>query len=149
MRLRSGEALAAAGGLALLVVMFLGWYGTEGTTLSAWEAFAVTDLLLALLALLGLGMALAQVTQRAPALPVGLSVLTAAVAMVAGLLLAYRILNAPGPDDLVEVKAGAWLGLLAVALTGAGAWRSMGDEGPVSTDPLAAAAERRPAPPPA
>jgi multisubunit Na+/H+ antiporter MnhB subunit len=149
MRLRAGEALAAAGGLVLLVVLFLGWYETDGVALSAWEAFAVTDVLLALVALLALGLALAQVTQRAPALPVGLGVLTAAMAIVVGLLLVYRLLDEPGPDDLVEVNPAAWLGLLALALTGAGAWRSIGDEGPVSTDPLATPAERRPAPPPA
>jgi hypothetical protein len=147
MRMRSGEALAAAGGLALLVVMFLGWYATDGATLSAWEAFSVTDVLLALLALLGLGIALAQVTQRAPALPVGLGVVASALSLVVLLVLLYRILNEPGPDDLVDVRAGAWLGVLGVLLVFAGAWRSVSDEAPRPGDRPADDVERRPAPP--
>ena len=62
-RLRPGELIAAAGGVALLVVMFLDWYAVGGTTsvggsdvrislgLTAWEAFGITDILLALAAL--------------------------------------------------------------------------------------------------
>jgi purine-cytosine permease-like protein len=147
MRLRAGEALAAAGGLVLLVVMFLGWYGAEDVTLSAWEAFAVTDVLLALLALLALGVAVTTVTQRGPALPVGLGVITTALALVALIALLYRILNEPGPDDLVEVRAGAWLGVLAALLVLAGAWHSIADEAPRPGDTVTADVERRPAPP--
>jgi hypothetical protein len=158
MRLRY-EALAAAGALALLVLMFLGWFthlttspssGTGaagGESQSAWEAFAVTDLLLLLAALLALALAVATVTQRAPALPVGLGVLTLSTALIAGLVLLYRILNEPGPDDLVEVRISAWLGLLALALTGAGAWLALEDEGPRPGDPVAVDVERRSAPP--
>ena len=155
MRLRSGEALAAAGGLALLVVMFLGWYthlttssssGT-GRTLSAWEAFTVTDVLLLLVALLPLALAVATVTQRAPAIPVGLGVLTMATALIVGLVLLYRILNEPGPDDLVEVRIGAWLGLLCLALIAAGAWIATEDERPRPGDPVVVDVERRAAPP--
>ena len=148
MRLRIGEGLAAAAALALLVVMFLGWYGTDAETLSAWEAFAITDVVLFAVALLALALAVAQVTQRAPSLPVAFGVLTAAASIVAVVLLLYRILNEPGPDDLVEVRAGAWLGLAALALLGAGAWRSIGDETPAAGDETAAQVERRPAPGP-
>jgi len=150
MRLRLGEGLAAAGALALLVVMFMGWYGAKaqpaGDTLNAWEAFAVTDLVLAAVCLLALALAVAQVTQRAPALPVAFGVLASAASIVALVLLAYRILNEPGPDDLVEVRAGAWLGFAALALVAAGAWRSIGDETPVAGDEGAVSVERRPAP---
>ena len=146
MRLRIGEALAAAAALALLVVMFMGWYGTEALTLNAWETFAVTDLVLLAVALLALALAVAQITQRAPSLPVAFGVLTAAASIVALVLLAYRILNEPGPDDLVEVRTGAWLGLAALALVGAGAWLSVGDETPAGGDEDAVQVERRPAP---
>jgi hypothetical protein len=56
-----------AGGVALLVVMFLEWYAAGGTTkvagrditisvgFTAWEAFGVTDILLALAALIAIG----------------------------------------------------------------------------------------------
>jgi hypothetical protein len=147
MRLRSGEALAAAGALALLVVMFLGWYSTDGATKTAWEAFAVTDLLLALVAVLALALAVTTVTQRSPAIPVALGVITLATTVIVGLVLVYRIVNEPGPDDLVEVRIGAWLGLLALGLIGAGAWLALEDDGPRPGDPLVVDVERRPAPP--
>jgi purine-cytosine permease-like protein len=146
-RLRAGEALAAAGGLALLVVMFLGWYRAQDATVNAWEAFEVTDLLLALVAILGLGAAVATITQRGPALPVGLGVVTSALGLVVLLVLLYRILNEPGPDDVVEVRPGAWLGVLAALLVVAGAWRSIADEAPRPGDTVTADVERRPAPP--
>jgi hypothetical protein len=37
--------------------------------------------------------------------------------------------NQPGPNDLVEVRAGAWLGLLSAALMLYGGYLSMRDEG--------------------
>ena len=147
MRLRSGEALAAAGGLALVVVMFLGWYTEGDRALSAWEAFSVADVLLLLAALLPLALAVATVTQRTPAVPVGLGVLTLATALIVGLVLLYRILNEPGPDDLVEVRIGAWLGLLCLALVAAGAWIAVEDERPRPGDPVVVDVERRAAPP--
>ena len=81
-RLRPGELIAAAGGVALLVVMFLDWYAVGGTTsvggsdvrislgLTAWEAFAITDVLLALAALIAIGLAVITAARRSPALPV-------------------------------------------------------------------------------
>ena len=68
-RLRPGDLIAAAGGVALLVVMFLEWYAAGGVTrvgdqeievsvgANAWEAFAVTDIWLALTALAALALA--------------------------------------------------------------------------------------------
>ena len=52
-RLRLGEVIAAAGGVALLGLMWAPWY--EGT--NAWGAFAVIDVVLALAALLGIAAA--------------------------------------------------------------------------------------------
>ena len=42
-RLRPGELIAAAGGVALLVVMFLDWYEFNGMGVTAWAAFTITD----------------------------------------------------------------------------------------------------------
>jgi hypothetical protein len=46
-RFELGPLLAALGALVLLVALFLAWFGP----LSAWDAFEITDLLLAVLAL--------------------------------------------------------------------------------------------------
>jgi len=106
----------------------------------------VLDLLLAVVIALGLALALTQVVGRGPALPVAIGVATATLALVATILVAYRILNQPGPNDALTVGAGAWLGLVSVAAVALGAWRSLGDERARPVDPPAPAPERRPTP---
>jgi hypothetical protein len=144
-----GEALAAVAALALLLATFLDWYSPRARDegLSAWGAFAVVDVLLALVIALGLAMALAQIAGRGPTLPVALEVLTATVALAATLVVLYRILDQPGPNELMAVEPGAWLGLAAVAAVFAGAWWSLTDERPRPADPPAPEPELRPAPP--
>jgi hypothetical protein len=149
-RLRPGELIAAGGGIALLVVMFLDWYAAGGRTqvagreitisvgFNAWEAFGITDVLLALAALIAIGTAVLTATRRSPALPVAGSVLTSTAGILAVLLVLYRILNQPGPNEFIEVKLPAFLGFLCVLAIAAGGWRSMRDEqwedAPVPTD---------------
>jgi hypothetical protein len=139
-RLRRGELVAAVGGVALLVVMFLDWYGAGGTAtlggrtlelsigINAWQAFDVTDLILALAALAALGLAAATASRRSPALPVAGSVITSTLGALAMLLVVYRILNQPGPNEFVEVRFGAFLGFLATLAIAAGGWMSIRDE---------------------
>jgi len=166
-RLRPGELIAAAGGVALLVVMFLDWYAAGGTTsvggqsitvsvgITAWQAFGITDILLALAALIAIGLAVTTATRRSPALPVAASVITATTGILATLLVLYRILNQPGPNDFVEVKFGAFLGFLAVLAVAVGGFLAMRDEEgedapmPVDVRPTPAAeGPADPAPPP-
>jgi len=120
-RLRAGEWIAGGGGIALLAVMFAGWYSGA----SAWEAFDVLDVVLALLALVPLALVTLQATRISPSLPVAFSVLTTVGGALATLLILYRIINQPGPNDAVDVDLGAWLGLAAAAVAAAGGWRSM------------------------
>lgn len=117
-RLRGGELIAGAGGIALLVSLFLGWYSGA----SAWEAFSVLDVLLALLALVPLALVVVQATRESPSLPVAFSVFTVIAGLFATLLVLYRIVDKPGGGD---VELGAWIGLAAAAVTAAGGWRSM------------------------
>jgi multisubunit Na+/H+ antiporter MnhB subunit len=142
-RLRHGELIAGAGGVALLIVMFLDWYGAEGPAdvsigLSAWQAFSVTDVILALTAVAGIGLAVLTASRRSPALPVAASVITATLGAFATLLVLYRILNQPGPNEFFEVKLGAFLGFLSVLAIAVGGWRAMRDEqwedAPMPTD---------------
>jgi hypothetical protein len=138
-RLRDGDLIAGAGAVALLAAMFLHWYGAAGIDVppgatgyaplsgaeaTAWQAFDVLDVILALLALVPLALVVMQMTRRSPAVPVALSVLTWVAGMLAALLILYRIVNQPGPNDLVDVQAGAWLGLLAALVIAGGGWRS-------------------------
>jgi hypothetical protein len=135
-RLRRGHLLAAAGGVALLVVMFLDWYsvggadGVRAVGATAWQSFGLLDVLLALLALLGIALAVISAAQRSPALPAAMAVVTCSAGGIVLVLVLYRILNQPGPNDLVEVKYGAFLGFLAVAAIAAGGWDGMSDGDP-------------------
>jgi uncharacterized membrane protein len=142
-RLRDGEWIAGAGGLALLAAMFLHWYGVaipavvplgrgavafaplDAPEATAWQAFDVLDIVLALLALVPLALVFTQATRRSPSIPVAFSVFTTLAGALAALLILYRIVNQPGPNDIVEVEAGAWLGLVAALIIAAGGWRSM------------------------
>ena len=54
--------------------------------------------------------------------------ITSTLGALATLLVFYRILNQPGPNEFVEVKLGAFLGFLAVLAVAVGGWRSMRDE---------------------
>ena len=147
-RVRAGELVAGAAGVVLLGSMFLGWYSVAGRDdrLTAWGAFSVVDILLALVALLGIALALSQVVGRGPALPVALGVVTSTLALAGTLLLLYRILNQPGPNDMISVEAGAYLGLAASLGIFLGSWLSLSDERPRPADPVPPVPERRPTP---
>ena len=166
-RLRAGELIAAAGGVALLIVMFLDWYAAGGVTevggqdieisvgFNAWAAFGITDLLLALAAIVGIATAVLAATRASPALPVAGSVITTAFGALATLLVLYRILNQPGPNEFIEVQWPAFLGFLCALAIAAGGWIGMRDEQwqdaqlPVDVRPTPPAeGPRDPAPPP-
>jgi hypothetical protein len=156
-RLRQGEKIAAIAGLALLVFMFLPWYGLDGqfgqigeqlgvdTSIDAWGAFGGTDLLLFLIAAVAIALAVLTATQNAPALPVSASVITTGAGGLGALLVLYRIVNQPGPNDVIGVKFGVFLGLLACLGIAYGGFKALQDEntpGIPSPEP-----ELRPAPP--
>lgn len=145
-RLRDGEWIAGAGAVALLASMFLHWYRLDLPVpadgldpfvpeATAWQAFGVLDVVLALLALVPLALVFTQATRRSPAIPVFFSVMTVLAGALATLLILYRIVNQPGDNQFVEVQIGAWLGLLAAAVVTAGGWRSTRVE-PVPGQPM-------------
>ena len=147
-RVRAGDVVAGVSGVLLLVSTFLNWYTVSGRDdgLTAWAAFGVVDLLVALVALLGIALAVSQVVGRGPALPVALGVITTTLALAGTLLVLYRILNQPGPNEAIGVSIGAWIGLVACAGVFFGAWLSLSDERPRPADPVPPVPERRPTP---
>jgi len=126
-RLRAGEWLAAAAGVALLASLFLPWYGVDGVDVSGFEAFSVIDLLLALLALLAIALAVLQAIQDGPTLPVGAGVLTATLGKIGVLLVLFRIVFEPG-SSVLEVQVAAWFALAATVAITAGGWLSLANE---------------------
>jgi hypothetical protein len=128
-RLRAGEWIAGLAGAALVVSLFLPWYGAKGTsaTADAWQAFSVNDVILMLTALFGIGLFVMTATQRTAAVPVAVASTTALVALVAIAIVIVRLADPPGAGSITR-EAGAWLGLVATLGIFAGAFRSMGDE---------------------
>ena len=123
-RLRGGDLVAGLAGAALLASLFLDWY----SGLDAWQAFTVLDVVLALLALIPFGLVATQATRDSPSLPVFFSVLSTIAGLLAALLILYRIVNQPGPNDAVDVHVGAWAAFVAAIALTAGGWWSMRDE---------------------
>ena len=140
-KLRTGELIAGICGVLLLIVMFFSWYGIGGaagnilsaanvdTTVNAWKAFDFIDLVLFVTALVAIGAAVLAASGRSVALPVAASVVVTVLGIIVALLVLYRIINQPGPNDVVDVKFGAYLGFLLCLGIAAGGFLSMADEG--------------------
>jgi hypothetical protein len=131
--LSRGKQIAGAAAVVLLIDLFLSWYGVDlggafgavadrfgvDTSASAWQAFSYTDILLFLLVLATLAwvggsvMGNPQTAQLKPAVLAGGAVLA--------LLVLYRIVNQPGPNDPITVKYGAFIGLIACVAIAYGA----------------------------
>ena len=139
-RLRSGETLAALGAVALAALLALDWFflSTPDARIGAHESgiralgwFAEVLLILAILSALAL--AFFTLANRAPALPVMLSVLTTFLGAFAVVAIAVRLVAQPGlgveaGNADVEVELPAYLGLLAALVITVGGWRTMADE---------------------
>ncbi len=70
--------------------------------------------------------------------------ITTVLGGLATLFVAYRILNQPGQNDVVQVKIGAWLGLLFCAGITVGGYLAMRDEGTTFDQALSSARESIP-----
>lgn len=147
-RLRPGEMVATAGGAVLLAVMFLTWFRLAATgidtSLTAWQAFDVLDVYLAVVALTAIALGVSSVALRSAAIPVAISLVLLILAGIGLIVLAVRMIDQPGPNAAIEVRPGAWLGLLAVAAIAVGAWLSLRLEGRGRSDGASEVAVRPP-----
>ena len=161
--LTRGQRLSAITGVVLFLLTFTSWYGITGlgdnalgieldvdTTANAWQAFGWVDLVMLLAAIAAVLPAVATLTGQK--LPFDAARAAMGIGALAALLVAYRILNEPGPDEILDVKYGAWLGLLGCLAVIWGARQAAGS-GPLVTPPPAAppaapAAPTESAPPP-
>jgi drug/metabolite transporter (DMT)-like permease len=86
---------------------------------NAWQATATIDRVIAFLLLLAIVASLASAVQRASGRrslpPWTPSLLALGAALLGSLLVAYRIIQEPGVDDLTTVKIGPLLALVALA----------------------------------
>lgn len=146
-RLRQGETIAALSGLALFLIMFLGWYGFSGgealggaTDSNAWESYDLIDLILLLAVVVSVAVAVITASGAAVSLPAPGSALVTGIGAIAFLLVLYRLINPPGEADL-DREIGIWLGLLATAGITTGGYLAMQEEG-ASIGPAPPTAER-------
>ena len=120
----SGRIVVAIGAVILLVALFLDWYGAgrgfESDAISAWTAFEITDLLLALLALVAIASVIEPFVARTSRLPEAVGAAAGPAALV---LVIVSIINKPPIVQAldVELEVGAWLALAGAAIMCAGA----------------------------
>jgi hypothetical protein len=128
-RLSRGEKIVGAAAVLLFIDMFLSWYSANisgalsaaasrfnvDTSATAWQAFSTTDILLLITILVALAMVGTRAMARTVNLPVSLPLVVAALGALMTLLVLWRIINQPGPNDFINVEYGAYLGLILIA----------------------------------
>jgi hypothetical protein len=148
-KLRTGEIIAAIGGLVLLVAMFaVDWYEISGfgglieqfgeavgveTGIKAWDGqgfFGTIANLVILAAALGaIILAILTATSRNVSLPVAASAITAGLGIAAVAMVLLRMVFQPGPNEVVDLRFGIFLALIGAAIVAYGGWRAMQEEG--------------------
>jgi hypothetical protein len=146
-RLRLGECVAGAGAALLLGVLFADWFGPSDA--SGWSQLGWVTLVFCVAAIAaGAWLFVATAADRPVAQLVAAGVLAATVGTLGFLVLALRVLVfQPGPNDLVTLRYGAWLGLLAALLVALGGWWAVKDERTDAPESAYTPPAPRPAPP--
>lgn len=139
-RLRAGEWVAALSGTALIVSLFLSWYGGR----SGWEALAALDAVFLLVGIVALALLVFTTVHGTTPVPIALDALVALSGIVATVLAGIRVLDAPGDDGR---DVGLWIGLAAAVGIAVGGWIAMRDER-LSKSGETTDATGRPVPPP-
>jgi hypothetical protein len=134
-RIRLGEAMTAIGSIGLFVLLFADWFEGGGESRSGWSSlgWALVILLVVVIAV-ALIMVAATVARAKPAIVVGAAVITVVTGAFTFVVALVRVLITQPDLDLglgngaVSIQAAGYLGLVAVALTAAGAWTTLADE---------------------
>ena len=140
-RISFGEMVAGASAVALLILMFLPWYGVStdvpgfeaSVNANAWEALSLIDIVLFLVILVTLAVVGARAMGNLPAnLPAPPGLIIAIGGAIALVLILLRIISIPGPDvDIQGVefgrKIGIFLGLIAAGGITFGGYTAMNE----------------------
>src|SRR3954453_5726820 len=120
-RIRPAEVLTGVCGLVLLIALFLPWFEDA----DAWEAFTVVDFLLALIAAAAIALPGICASNVKTDAPITASSLTVIGAVVASILVLYRLLDPVGDGSR---KIGLYLGAIASLGIAVASWRAVSDE---------------------
>ena len=147
-KLSMGQRIAAGAGVLLFIDLFLDWYSAGNdvisVTASGWQAFSWVDLVCAAAAIVAV-LAAVQAMGMVQ-IPTNLNMILLPLAAVATVLVLYRLINQPGPNDLISNEFGAYIGFVLAALVTYGA-ATAGDSQAVAPAPAAPAASPPPPPP--
>ena len=147
-RLRAGEIIAGLSGLLLVIALFLPWYTHDVATSfagnldlasqNAFQALAVADLILLLIAFAAIGLAIDTAVEKTVAVPIAYASLLSAAALIAVVLVLTHLGSSPEPAQNVEPEVrrsvetgtavGVYLALVASIGVFAGALLAMRDE---------------------
>jgi threonine/homoserine/homoserine lactone efflux protein len=146
-RLRLGEWTGAVGAVALLVLLFAPWFDPLGV--SGWSKLGWLTIVVVLLTIaVGAWLAVATAIGRPIAQQVAAGILAATIGTLGLLELALRVLVfQPGPNHLVTLRYGAYLGLLAALAVALGGWWALKDERTDAPESAYTPPPARPAPP--
>jgi len=150
--------------------MFFSWYGPPDeiggvevpkdqleaagvdTSINAWQAFSLIDLILFVAVIVAVGVMVIEMTGASVSLPVAGSALTAGLGALCFLLVLYRLIDPPGDsvagqDIDLSRDLGIWLALLATAGVTYGGYEGMQEEGTSFGDVRDDVRDRASAPP--
>lgn len=156
-RLRTGEWVALAGVVGLLVTLPLTWFAASAPVLAktgwgslGWFLDALLVVALGLAAWLVVSTVMRPPSQGSQAVAAG--VLTATVGTIVLAILIVRVIDQPAlgedvPNELISIRAPAYLGLLFAAAVAAGGWLSVRDERTDAPESAYEPPPPRPAPP--
>ncbi len=116
-----GPFVLALGALVLLVSLFLTWFD-GALVLNAWEAFEITDLLLAGLAIAAFVAALGLIT---PAVDYVDRRFVPWIVGAAFVLVADQLIRRPSASDNADLGTGAWMAFAAIVVMVLGAVLSL------------------------
>ena len=121
-RLRRGELLAGAGAVLLLVFMLAGkWAGSN----TGFQSLVSLRWLVAVTIAAAFALVVLQMTRRAPAVPVTMSLIVLLLGIITVVALIYRVLINPPARQ----HTAAYLGLLSAIALAYGGYLSLREEG--------------------
>jgi hypothetical protein len=161
-RLNTGEKLAGAAGIALLLIMFIfdwftvdvgGGFADVSVGGNAWETMELIRFVLLLASFSGIALAIAAASQSQVDLPIALSAITAGLGLLAVVLVIFRIISPPdgGAGEFgidIGRGIGVFLGLIAAGGVAAGGWLAMQEEGASFSGQAPGGTAPPPSPPP-